>query len=101
MVEIDPTTLGLEFGGGAMIGAIIGFAAKKLAKVLAVLVGLQLVVFRYLESRGILIVDWDRLTRGLVKTKERADPSYLEAIVSSLSIGAGFTGGFFLGFKRG
>jgi len=29
MIDLDPTTLGLEFGGGALIGGIIGFATKR------------------------------------------------------------------------
>lgn len=104
MIDVDPTALGLEFGGGAVIGGLIGFAAKKIAKVLAVLVGVQLMVFRYLESQGILVVDWNRLSAGLLETGERAQGAeihWLESVLSTLSIGAGFTGGFLIGFKRG
>lgn len=101
MVEIDPTALGLEFGGGAVIGAVMGFAAKKIAKLIAVIIGLQLVVFRYLESQGILIVDWSALSAGLIGTTERADPTWLESLISTLSLGVGFTAGFMIGFRRG
>ncbi|SEV95497.1 FUN14 domain-containing protein [Natrinema salifodinae] len=104
MLDVDPTALGFEFGGGAAIGAVMGFAAKKIAKLLAVLVGVQLMLFRYLESQGIVIVDWDRLSAGLVQTGDRAqnvaDVHWLESLLSTLSIGAGFTGGFLVGFKR-
>ena len=101
MLELDPTTLAVEAGGGAVLGGVIGFAAKKIAKLLAVIIGVQLVVFRYLESQGILIVDWDALSGGLVTASERADPSYLESLISTLSVGAGFTAGFLIGFHRG
>lgn len=104
MVNIDPTTLGMEFGGGAAIGLVMGFAAKKIAKLIAVIVGVQLVVFRYLESKGILIVDWEALSAGLISTGDRAaeaDVHWLDPIISTLSVGAGFTGGFVVGFKRG
>ena len=101
MLELDPTTLAVEAGGGAVLGGLIGFAAKKIAKLLAVIVGVQLVVFRYLESQGILMVDWDALSGGLVSASERADPSYLESLISTLSVGAGFTAGFLIGFHRG
>jgi uncharacterized membrane protein (Fun14 family) len=103
--EIDFTQLGIDLGGGAIVGGIIGFAAKKLAKVLAVIVGLELALFKFLESRGILTVDWDRLTAGLVGAGEAAatgtPPSWVMTLLSTLSISAGFTGGFLLGFKRG
>jgi len=103
MIEIDPTTLGLEFGSGAVIGGLIGFAAKKVAKLVAVIIGVQLVIFRYLETREIIMVDWDALTRGLVASSEQAgsSASYLESFISMLSVGAGFTTGFLIGFHRG
>ena len=104
-LELDPTQLGLEFGSGAVIGAIIGFAFKKIAKVIAVLVGLELAVFKFLESRGILTVDWEALTGGIVEVTEGATsstpPSWVNTILSTLSISAGFTGGFLVGFKKG
>jgi uncharacterized membrane protein (Fun14 family) len=104
MVEIDPTSLGVEFGSGAAIGGIIGFAAKKIAKLIAVLVGLELALFKFLESRGILTVDWEQLTAGMVKVSEAANgqpPSWMDTILSTLSVSAGFTGGFLLGFRKG
>ncbi|WP_134669733.1 FUN14 domain-containing protein [Halorussus marinus] len=102
---IDPQQLGLEFGSGAVIGGVIGFAAKKIAKLIAVIVGIELALFKFLESRGILTVDWDRLSAGVLKTGEVAQngtpPSWLTSVISTLSIGAGFTGGFMVGFRKG
>jgi uncharacterized membrane protein (Fun14 family) len=102
---VDPQQLGIEFGTGGVIGGIIGFAAKKIAKILAVLVGLELALFKFLESRGILTVDWDKLSAGFLKASQDAaqgaPPSWIQTILSTLSIGAGFTGGFLLGFKKG
>ncbi|SNZ03992.1 Uncharacterized membrane protein, Fun14 family [Natronoarchaeum philippinense] len=101
-MELDPQQLGLELGSGAVIGGLIGFAAKKLAKLLAVIIGVELALFKFLESKGILTVDWERLTNGLVSTQEKVqNPGWIEPILSTLSIGAGFTGGFLVGFKRG
>ncbi len=103
--ELDPTQLGLEFGSGAVIGAIIGFAFKKIAKVIAVLVGLELALFKFLESREIISVDWNRLTGGFVEATETATsgapPSWVNTILSTLSVSAGFTGGFYVGFRKG
>ena len=104
-LPVDPQQLGLELGTGAVIGGIIGFAAKKIAKLIAVIVGLELALFKFLESRGILSVDWSRMTAGLVEASETAQsstpPSWLASVLSTLSVSAGFTGGFFLGFKKG
>jgi uncharacterized membrane protein (Fun14 family) len=105
MVDLNFTSLGLEFGTGAVIGGIIGFAAKKVAKIIAVLVGIELALFKFLESRGILTVNWDKLGASFLSAGESAatgaPPSWLMTILSTLSVGAGFTGGFLIGFKRG
>lgn len=104
-VGIDPQQLGIEFGSGAVVGGITGFAAKKVAKLIAVLVGIELALFKYLESQQILTVDWERLTAGMVKAGEVAQdgtpPSWMMSLLSTLSVGAGFTGGFLVGFKKG
>ncbi|WP_458188376.1 FUN14 domain-containing protein [Haladaptatus sp. NG-WS-4] len=104
-IGIDPQILGLEFGSGALIGGIIGFAAKKVAKLIAVIVGLELALFKFLESREILTVEWDKLTAGLLKTGEAAQsgtpPSWVATLLSTLSVSAGFVGGFMLGFRKG
>lgn len=104
-LEIDFMQLGVDVGGGAIIGGIIGFAAKKLAKVIAVIIGLELALFKFLESQRILTVDWERLTAGMVGAGQAAasqtPPNWVMTILSTLSISAGFTGGFLLGFKRG
>jgi len=105
MVDIQLQQLGLEFGSGAVIGGIIGFAAKKIAKLIAVIIGLELAVFKFLESRGILSVDWERLSAGLLKPAQNAatgaPPEWIQTILSTLSVSAGFGGGFMLGFKKG
>lgn len=105
MVDINLQQLGLEFGGGALIGGLIGFAVKKVAKLVAVIIGLELALFKFLESRRIITVDWETLTAGAVKAGESAasstPPSWIMTFLSTLSVGAGFTGGFLLGFKKG
>ena len=105
MVDINLQQLGLELGSGAVVGGIIGFAAKKVAKIIAIIVGLELALFKFLESRQILTVDWERLTAGMIETGEAAasgaPPDWAMTILSTLSVSAGFTGGFLLGFKMG
>ena len=104
-LDIDPQQLGLELGGGAVIGAIVGFAVKKTAKVIAVLIGLELALFKFLESRGFLDVNWDKLGASFLEAGQIArsgqPPSWIMSILSTLSVGVGFAGGFLLGFKKG
>ena len=101
---LDPAQLGIEVGGGAVIGAIVGYAAKKLARVIAVLIGVQLALFVFLESRQIITVDWERLSGGLIGASmgvSPTPPSWLLSVISTMSVSAGFVGGFLLGFRRG
>jgi uncharacterized membrane protein (Fun14 family) len=104
-MEIDFTQLGIEAGSGGIIGGVIGFAAKKVAKIVAIIVGLELALFKFLESRGILTVDWEKLTAGIVESTQDAaagtPPSWVQTLLSTLSISGGFAAGFFLGFKKG
>jgi len=104
-VEIEIQQLGREFGTGAVIGAIIGFTAKKMAKLIAVIIGIEIVLFRLLESRDIIQVNWGKIENSFLGIGDvagaSAPPSWLVSIISTLSIGVGFMGGFLLGFKYG
>lgn len=105
LLQIDPQQLGLELGTGAVVGGIIGFAAKKVAKIVAVIVGLELALFKFLESRGFIKVNWSKMGATFLETSQDATsgapPSWVQTILSTLSVSAGFTGGFFVGWKKG
>jgi len=100
--------MGLELGTGGAIGAIIGFAAKKIAKLIAIIVGLELALFKFLETRGILNVNWDAIrgstqnvTSGATEAAAGQPPSWITSLLSALPVSAGFTGGFLVGFRKG
>jgi len=100
--------MGLEFGGGGLIGGIIGFAAKKVAKLIAVIVGIELALFKFLETRGILQVNWDAIngaaqnaTGSAGNAASAQPPSWVMSLLSALPVSAGFTAGFLVGFKKG
>ncbi|PSQ44993.1 hypothetical protein BRD17_02620 [Halobacteriales archaeon SW_7_68_16] len=101
--EITVPELGLQAGTGALIGAFVGFVSKQIAEILALLVGVQLVIFKYLESQGILWVNYEALSGGIVRGSEQggASATIAESVASTLSLGGGFTVGFLLGWKRG
>lgn len=104
-LDFNAQQIGLEVGGGAVIGGIIGFAFKKVAKIFAVLVGLELALFKFLETRGILQVNWDAISQTASNATNTATgaepPSWAMSLLSALPVSAGFSGGFFVGFKKG
>ena len=102
-MALDIQGLGIQMGGSALIGAVIGFAAKKVAKIIAIIIGLELMLFKFLESRGVLSVNWKRLTNASQTAADQgvqATQTFVETFVSTAGIGASFAGGFMLGFKR-
>ena len=103
MVDITPQQIGLEVGGGAVVGAVIGFAAKKVAKIIAIIVGLELALFKFLETKGILIVDWGAITGAASEGADTAAqaPGWIMSLLAALPVSAGFSGGFLVGFKKG
>ena len=59
-IVIDPSFLG-TVGFGGIIGFLIGYALKKIAKILAVIVGVFFAAILYFESNGIININWDKL----------------------------------------
>ncbi len=101
--NLDPTQMAAQMGGSALVGAVIGYAAKKVAKILAVIIGVELVVLKFLESRGVLTVNWERLVNASENASQQVEPatrSFVETFVSTAGIGASFAAGFFVGLKR-
>jgi len=104
MVEDIIASLVPTVGGGVGFGFIAGYIGKKVSKLIAVLIGAELLLFKWLETRGIITVDWERLTAGLISTSSSAAqeaPGMISSLVSTLGLGAAFTGGFAVGFKKG
>jgi uncharacterized membrane protein (Fun14 family) len=58
---VDPQVLALQAIGGFTIGAVIGYAVRKLAKVFIFAVGLALLPIALLWYAGVLYVNWSAL----------------------------------------
>ena len=57
--SIVPLLTSIGFGG--IVGFLVGIAIKYIIKILAVIAGLILAALMYLESQGILNVNWAKL----------------------------------------
>ncbi len=103
-LDVEVTGLALQMGASAVIGAIIGFAAKKVAKIVAIIVGIQLVLFKFLETRGIVQINWEKLG-GIFEELATQAPgeaqTLVDTFVSTAGIGVGFAAGFYLGLRKG
>ena len=108
-------------GGGFFVGILIGYALKKVIKILAVIIGLFLAGLAYLQSQQIASINWNKLqhvSEGAITTLSNAiitqivgisgSGGYDHAVTTSLamtSIGIPLTGsmsaGFTIGFMKG
>jgi uncharacterized membrane protein (Fun14 family) len=52
---------GATLGGGFFVGVLIGYALKKVIKLVAVIVGLFLAGLTYLQSQQIDNINWNKL----------------------------------------
>ena len=94
--------LGTAFGGSTLAGGVTGFAAKKLAKIVLAIVGVQLALFAYLDHQGVLNIHWEALDQVLagIHHSLQTIPPWLTALGATIPLGAGFVGGFLFGFKK-
>ena len=107
-------------GGGFFIGVLIGYALKKVIKLVAVIVGLFLVGLAYLQYHQIANINWNKLqhmSEGAITTLANLTTQipiisggdiHAATTASSLamtSFGIPFTGsmsaGFTIGFLKG
>jgi len=90
-------------GIGGFSGFLIGYAIKKFLKLLLVLLGLFLLILVALEYKGIVKIDYAKLSEGMFQTANKLIqlfPELLQAL-SLISYSSSFLLGFLLGFKLG
>lgn len=94
---------GLGFGG--CTGAAVGYAAKKLTKMLALLLGLLFIALQLLAYYGFVHVDWVAVQTTAEKAINGDAAStgqrLWEVLAANLPWGGGFAAGFVIGFKLG
>ncbi len=54
-------SFGAAIGGGFFVGALVGYALKKVVKIAAIVVGLFLAGVAYLQYHQIVNIDWNKL----------------------------------------
>jgi Uncharacterized conserved protein len=103
MVEIDPTQVGIQAGGGGIAGFALGYAAKKIVKFVLLIGGVTIGILAYLDHQGIIPVPWELVTAVSISPGEAATQAQalVDAFVGVVPLGGGFAVGTTIGFKRG
>jgi len=106
-------SIGVTIGGGFFGGILIGYAVKKVVKVVAVVVGLFFAGLAYLQYQQIVNIDWDKLqvaSQNALTTLANATtqiPGFNSSdhIAALSNLGIPLTGsmsmGFAIGFLKG
>lgn len=97
------TPLITQLGVGGIIGLCIGYALKKVAKIVAAIIGLFTLGLIYMETQGLISVDWlgveawGNTALGSLGQMEGT----LGVVLSNLPFAGGAIVGFGLGIKMG
>jgi uncharacterized membrane protein (Fun14 family) len=97
---MDPQVLALQAVGGFTLGAILGYAARKLAKALILAIGLALLPIALLWYAGVLYVNWSALNElvgGFVTWLLGTVKGFEDAIASASVFGVSSVIGFLFG----
>ena len=85
---------------GLIVGVIIGVIADNISSKIKWFLIIQFIVFKLLESQAIIIIDWDRLTMGLLEYSAEATVKADSLLATVLEMGA-FSGSFVAGMILG
>jgi uncharacterized membrane protein (Fun14 family) len=98
----------LTVGSGGLIGFLVGFALKRVMKILAVIIGLFFGALIYLQSQTIINVNWDKLesiseSSLSVISNYMTNTEQISTIMRNLGIplAGGLSAGLVLGFSKG
>jgi uncharacterized membrane protein (Fun14 family) len=82
---------------GLIVGAVTGLVFKMATNLLKWFILIEFALLKWLESRGIVAVDWERITLGMVDIGIDATAQSQSILVSISEMGT-FGMGFFAGF---
>ena len=93
------TPLVAQLGVGGLGGLCVGYAIKKVAKIVAVIVGLFFLGLEYLAYQGIINIDYVGLENWARNVVSGA--SALEGVLRVMIANLPFAGSFVVGFAAG
>ena len=89
-----------QLGIGGTGGFLVGYAAKKIAKIIAAFLGVYAASLLYLNHIGVVTLNYEKFM-NVASTSATTLTNFFVSAVSGLPFAAGFVGGFALGIKKG
>ena len=97
------TPIAFQLGTGGILGFVVGYALKKLFKIVAVLVGLFAIALIYMGYQGVINVNYGKLAEGVGNLL--GNVSSMSGLITSVVVNLPFAGSFLaamaLGLKVG
>jgi uncharacterized membrane protein (Fun14 family) len=110
--SLGPTAA--TMGGGFFVGILVGYAVKKVIKLVGVIVGLFLAGLAYLQYHQIAIINWNKLqtvaegsiiplANTIIHIQSSGDghAATASSLLAMTSVGIPFTGSMSAGFTIG
>ena len=89
-------------GGGGIAGWAVGYTLKKVAKVVAIFLGVTFITLQYLAYKHIITVDWTKVQNAVDKQHlEKSAEGLMSMLTYNLPFAGSFLVGFWLGFRKG
>ena len=89
----------LKLGGGTIAGIAVGYAVKRVSKLVLLLLGLVILGLYGLMEAKIITVHWEAVSQGL-EEGSRSAGHWMSRLVKDLSVSlVGFGIGFLMGVK--
>ena len=92
-----------EIGIGGVGGFLVGFAIKKAAKIIALIIGLFFLSLQYLAFKDIITIDYGALQvfANTLLGQASGAQNWLTDFIAHAPFGAAFIGGLYLGLQKG
>ncbi|AIF82805.1 hypothetical protein NTE_00727 [Candidatus Nitrososphaera evergladensis SR1] len=108
-MSVDFTSVAASVGVGGVAGFVMGYAIKKILKIVMVIVGLFLAALAYLASQNVITINWDKIGAaststlvGLQNATIGATPGAADQVMMAMAnIGIPLTGSFAAAFALG
>ncbi len=97
------TPLAGEIGIGGIGGFLAGWALKKAAKIMAIIIGVAFLGLQYMAYKGVIAIDYSALTSWVNELLGQASgvQNLITDFIVHAPFGAAFIGGFYLGLQKG
>ncbi len=93
----------VTLGAGGIAGWAVGFTLKKIAKVLALVLGVVFISLQVLAFKNLIVIDWVKI-EGLYANNTELEGTLAKAmsvVTYNLPFVGSFMVGFWMGFKKG